>query len=107
MRLEPLTRQSDWVSLTAVICGVAPLPLALLSLLPLVGCLASPVLLLSIPGAIGFGVAGLVRARAQPEPNYVQPLTGLVLGFTWAVLFLVGLVFLSRSGFRLPNLPGL
>lgn len=97
MRLEPLTRQSDWVSLTAVICGVAPLPLVLLSLLPLVGCLTTPLLLLSVPGAIGFGVAGLVRARAQPEPNYVQPLTGLVLGVTWAVLLVVAVVFLSRG----------
>lgn len=94
MRIEPLGRQSDWVALTAVICGVAPLPLGLLSILPLVGCLSSPLLLLAVPGAIGFGIAGLVRAKSQPEPNYVLPATGLLLGVIWLVAMAVGLVML-------------
>ena len=96
--IEPLARKSDWVSLTAVICGLAPLPLALLSIVPFAGCLASPLMLLSPPAAIGFGIAGLVRAKSQPEPNYVQPLTGVVLGFCWLVLAGVGLVLFNRHG---------
>jgi hypothetical protein len=96
--LEPLARKSDWVSLTAILCGVAPVPLLLLSVLPLVGCLSGPLILLAPLGAIGFGVAGLVRAKSQPEPNYVQPLTGLVLGFCWVVLALVGVVLFFRAG---------
>lgn len=104
MRLEPLARQSDWVSLTSVICGVAPVPLTLLLLLPKVRCLASPLLLLALPGAIGFGIAGLVRARTQPEPDYVQPLTGLILGLTWAgVAVGVGL-FIGRNFERIDYL---
>lgn len=90
MRLEPLTRQSDWVAQAAIICGIAPLPLTVLSMLPLVGCLGSPLLLACVPAAIGFGIAGIVRARSQPEPNYVQPITGLV----WAALLGVAAVFL-------------
>lgn len=96
--IEPLARKSDWVALTAIICGVAPLPLALLSLIPFAGCLASPLMLLSPPAAIGFGIAGVVRAKSEREPNYVQPLTGVVLGFCWLVLALVALVLFSRHG---------
>jgi len=98
MSLEPLARKSDWVALTAVLCGLAPPVLLLMSLLPLVSCIASPLLLFSWPCAIGFGVAGVVRARAQPEPNYVLPLTGLVLGLGWALLGAAALVFFSRGG---------
>ena len=96
--LEPHARKSDWVALTAVICGVAPVPLMLLSLVPFAGCLASPLMLLSPPAAIGLGIAGIVRAKSEREPNYVQPLTGVVLGLCWLVLALVALVLFSRSG---------
>ncbi len=104
MRIEPLNRQSDWVALTAVICGVAPLPLGLLSVLPLIGCLSTPLVLFCVPGAIGFGIAGIVRAKSQPEPNYVLPLTGLVLGVTWLALLCVGAVLLFPEAKRLMNL---
>ena len=96
--IEPLARKSDWVSLTAVLCGLAPLPLMVLGLVPFAGCLSGPVMLLAPPAAIGFGIAGLVRAKSQPEPNYLQPLTGVVLGFCWVVLALVGLVLFNRHG---------
>jgi hypothetical protein len=95
--LEPLGRKSDWVSLTAVFCGLAPLPFGLLSLVPLVGCLSTPFLLLAIPSAIGFGVAGIVRARSQPEPNYILPVTGLVLGVSWVLLGGGLALYLSRG----------
>ena len=98
MRLEPLARKTDWVALTSVFCGLAPPVLIVLSMLPLVGCLTSPLSLAAVPCAIGFGVAGVVRAKSQPEPNYVLPLTGLVLGVGWVLLGVAGLVYFSRSG---------
>ena len=98
MRLEPLNRQADWVALTAVICGVAPVPLVVLSVVPFASWLTTPLLLLAIPAAIGFGIAGVVRARSQPEPNYVLPLTGLVLSTMWILLGVAAFVFFSRGG---------
>lgn len=94
-------RPSDPVALVAVICGVAPLPLALLSMIPFVGCLTSPLSLLCVPGAIGCGIAGIVRARSQPDPNYVVPVAGLVLGVIWIVLALVIVVvaFAGQNSF--------
>ena len=100
MRLEPLSRQSDWVALTSIICGLAPLPLLLMTVLPLIGMLVAPFLLLSVPGAIGFGIAGIVRAKSQPEPNYVQPATGLVLGLVWLCLVPAAAVFFSHVNLR-------
>ena len=95
--IEPMGRKSDPFALVAIICGVAPVPLVILGLVPIVGCLATPLLLLSVPAAIGFGVAGVVRAHSEPEPNYVQPVTGLALGVTWLLLSAVGAVFLFRG----------
>lgn len=95
--LEPLGRKSDPVALVAIICGVAPVPLILVGLVPIVGCLATPLLLLSVPAAIGFGIAGVVRAHSEPEPNYVQPVTGLVLGVTWLLLSVAGALFLFKG----------
>jgi hypothetical protein len=91
-------RPSDQIALFAIICGVAPLPLTLLSMIPFVGCLTSPLTLLCVPGAIGFGIAGIVRARSQPEPNYVLPVTGLALGVIWIVLALVIVVVAFAGG---------
>lgn len=98
MRLEPLNRPADWVALTSVICGVASVPLVVLSVVPFASCLTGPLLLLATPAAIGFGIAGVVRARSQPEPNYVLPLTGLVLGTMWILLGGAAVVFFSRGG---------
>lgn len=95
--LEPLGRKSDPVALVAIICGVAPLPLAVLGMVPILGCLATPVMLLSVPAAIGFGIAGIVRAHGEPEPNYVQPATGLALGVTWLLLSVAGALFLFKG----------
>ena len=94
---EPLARTSDWVSLMAIICGIAPIPFGLLSMVPIVGCLSTPVMLLAVPAAIGFGIAGIVRASNQPEPNYVQPVTGLVLGLSWLVLTVGAVVWFLRG----------
>lgn len=105
MRLEPHSRQSDWVALAAVICGLAPLPLTVLGLVPLVGCLSGPATLACVPAAIGFGVAGIVRARTQPEPNYVLPITGLLLGLVWLAGMGGGLYFLIKGeNFKFPDL---
>lgn len=98
MRLEPLARKTDWVALTSVLCGLAPPVLMVLAVIPLVGCLASPFSLAAVPCAIGFGIAGVVRAKSQPEPNYVLPLTGLVLGVGWVLLGVAGLVYFARAG---------
>ena len=98
MRLEPLNRQADWVALTSVICGVAPVPLVVLSVVPFANRLATPLLWLAMPAAIGFGIAGVVRAHSQPEPNYVPPLTGLVLGTMWILLGVAAVMFFSRDG---------
>jgi hypothetical protein len=95
--IEPLGRKSDPVALVAIICGVAPVPLLLFGLVPFVGCLATPVALLSVPAAIAFGIAGIIRARSEPEPNYVPPVTGLVLGVTWLLLSVAGALFLFRG----------
>lgn len=89
------------MALAAIICGVAPLPLALLGMIPFVGCLTSPISLVCVPAAIIFGILGIVRARAQPEPNYVLPITGLVLGLLWLALSLVAVsvLFLGENSF--------
>ena len=90
-------RKSDPVALIAIMCGVAPVPLVVVGMVPIVGCLATPLLLLSVPAAIGFGVAGIVRAHAQAEPNYVQPVTGLALGIAWLILSIVGALSLFKG----------
>lgn len=96
--MEPLKRETDPLALAAIICGVAPLGLMVFSILPLIGLLTAPLSGLSVLGAIGFGIAGVLRARQQPEPNYVLPLTGLVLGFGWLALTAAAIVFFSRRG---------
>jgi predicted permease len=92
VRLEPLERQADPIALVAVVCGVAPLPLAVFAIVPFFGLLTTPLSALSILGAIGCGIAGVVRAKKQPEPNYVLPLTGVVLGLVW-LLLIAGVIF--------------
>ena len=96
MRLEPLKQPSDPIALVAVVCGVAPLPLSLFAILPFFGLLATPLSALSVLGAIGCGIAGVVRAKKQPEPNYVLPLTGVVLGLLWVMLIAGVVVYFSR-----------
>lgn len=97
--LEPHARRSDPIALVSVIAGVAPLPCMVLGIVPFVGCLTTPFIVLAVPSAIGFGIAGLVRARKDPEPNYVQPLTGLVLGLLWLSLMVAGAVLYLRGDF--------
>lgn len=94
----PNPRPQDSFGTIALVCGVAPLPLAAMGLLPFVGCLSSPLMLLAIPCAIGFGIAGLARARAQGQHLDVQALAGLVLGVLWLALLGVGVALLLRSG---------
>ena len=96
MRIEPTKREADPVALAAVICGVAPVGLVVFSILPFFGLLTAPLTLLSVLAAIVCGVVGVVRARQQPEPNYVLPLTGIVLGLLWLMLFAGAVVYFTR-----------
>lgn len=96
--VEPLRRETDPIALTAVICGLAPLGLVVFSVFPFIGILTTPLIGLSVLAAIGFGAAGVVRAKQQPEPNYVLPLTGIVLGLLWLFLIAGAIVFFSRRG---------
>jgi hypothetical protein len=98
VRIEPTKRETDPVALAAVICGVAPIGLAVFSILPVIGLLTAPLAALSVLGAIVCGVVGVVRAKQQPEPNYVLPLTGVVLGFLWLMLIAGALVYFTRHG---------
>lgn len=84
------------MALAAVICGVAPIGLSFFSILPFIGLITAPLTLLSVLGAIVCGVAGVVRAKSQPEPNYVLPLTGIVLGFLWVALSVAVIVYFTR-----------
>ncbi len=96
MRLEPLKQETDPIALVAVVCGIAPLPLGVFAILPFFGLLATPLSALSILGAIGCGIAGVVRAKKQPEPNYVLPLTGVVLGVLWLMLIAGVIIYFTR-----------
>jgi predicted permease len=96
VRLEPLKQQSDPIALVAVVCGFAPIPLSIFAILPFFGLLTTPLMGLSVLGAIGCGIAGVVRAKKQPEPNYVLPLTGVVLGLLWLMLIAGAIVYFTR-----------
>lgn len=88
----------DPVGLAALICGIAPLPLALTSLVPFAGLCAGALLLASVPAAITLGIVGIVRARRSAQGSVVLPLAGLTLGLAWLMLGAAAVLFIQRRG---------
>jgi hypothetical protein len=96
--VDPRRSNADSYATIALICGVAPIPLALLGLVPLAGCLSTPMTFVAIFGAIGFGIAGVLHARKSPERSAIPAASGLILGLCWLLALIVGAVWLFRSG---------
>lgn len=98
-------KRESWGTV-ALICGVAPVPLTIMTLVPFVGCLAPPLTLLAIPAAIGFGIAGILQAGRTPAEartpeqklNGVFAWCGLSLGILWVVLAALGVALFFRHG---------
>jgi hypothetical protein len=80
----------------AVICGVAPVPLALLWVIPPAACLTLPASFMAMLCAIGFGVVGIIQARKARVPA-MAAWGGLVLGLCWLAFFVVAGVWMEDA----------
>lgn len=79
---EP-TEKPDDLSTAAGICAGVAWGSIFCSLVPMVGCLATPVGGLTALAAMVLGLVGLVRAGTGPSPGRLWAIGGLVGGATW------------------------
>jgi hypothetical protein len=93
---EPQEKSEQYATL-AIICGLAPFALFILAFVPFLGCLSTPLTLVSVLCAVGFGIAGVVNTPAGKRLS-PRAIGGLVLGVLWLLVIAVGVVALIRSG---------
>lgn len=89
--------KSEQYANVAIICGLAPFALFVLGMVPFVGCLTTPLTLVSVLCAVGFGIAGVVHTPSGKRLS-ARAIVGLVLGVLWLLVIAVGVVALVRTG---------
>lgn len=94
--MEPPRDTAHSLAIASVAFAVAPFPLLVFAVLPIVGLLAAPLALLAVLAGLGLAIASCVQA-VRSRTSLTVPMVALGLSLLWPIVLAAALVLLRRA----------